>query len=128
MTRRSIHDERYWADHLAKYPASGLTLREYCRRQSIEVHQFYYWRKRLMASAGERQPAVAGRPAVSTNAANKNELDGEIIVIRLNDRTSVSVPAHMFDTIEAVLRMTQRLGDQANSGSAVGGFRSVTVR
>jgi hypothetical protein len=128
MTRRAIHDERYWADHLAKHPASGLTLREYCRREGIEVHQFYYWRKRTAGSTIERQPAAVERRSVSISSPNKNEHDGKTVVIQMNDRTSVSIPAQMHDTIEAVLRMAQRLGDQESAAKPSSGFRSVVVR
>ena len=127
MARRAIHDDRYWADHLAKYPASGLTLREYCRRAGIEVHQLYYWRKRTIAAAAGRQPAGVERQSASSSA-NKNELDGKTVVIQLNDRTSVSIPAQMLDTIEAVLGMAQRLGDQASFANSASGFHSVVVR
>lgn len=128
MARRAIHGERYWADHLAKYPASGLTLREYCRRAGIEVHQFYYWRKRTMASTVERQSAAATGQSGSPSPANKSEQDGQTVVIQMNERTTVSVPAHMLDTIEAILRMAQRLGDQSSSANSPSGFRSVIVR
>ena len=128
MARGAIHDERYWADHLAKYPASGLTLREYRRRAGIEVHQFYYWRKRTTASKAERQSAPATRQSVSTSSVNKNEHDGKTLVIQMNERTTVSVPAQMLDTIEAVLRMAQRWGDQPSSANSLSGFHSVTVR
>jgi hypothetical protein len=128
MTRRAIHDERYWAGHLAKHPASGLSLREYCRREGIEVHQFYYWRKRTAASTIKRQPTVVGQKSAPINSVSKNEHEGKSVVIQINDRTSISIPAQMLYTIEAVLGMAQRFYEQDRTANPSSSFRSVIVQ
>ncbi len=126
MAGRARHDVKFWAGHFTKQQTSGLTLREYCRREGIEVHQFYYWRKRAMAIAAA-QP-LAARQSIVVSPASSNlpsDQSPELsVVIKLNDLTSIHVPGHMLEALETVLRTIQRLSDQA----APSAFRSVTVR
>jgi hypothetical protein len=129
MAGRTRHGVRFWAEHFKRQQASGLKLREYCRRESIEVHQFYYWRKRAMAAAPAVEQETAERhPIIGSQTSSTSQLDGQqTIVIRMSDRTSIHVPGHMLETLEAVLKMVQRLSDQ-DTDSAIGAFRPVVVR
>jgi transposase-like protein len=129
MAGRARHDVQFWAEHFTKQQASGLTLCEYCRREGIEVHQFYYWRKRAMNAASAVPLEKVERQSISgSEAASVSRLDGQqTIVIQMHDRTSIHVPSHMLETLESVLKMVQRLSDQGVP-SAIGAFRSVAVR
>jgi hypothetical protein len=133
MARRAQHDTQFWALQVSQQKASGLSVREYCRRKGIEVHHFYYGRKRVMAGANtlRAQPptSTVGRPSNSGETVpNANQLNVQpMVIIQLSDRTSVHVPVQMLDTIEAVLKMAQRLS-APESTPATGVFRSVIVR
>ncbi|MCP4993488.1 MAG: hypothetical protein GY934_06845 [Gammaproteobacteria bacterium] len=37
----------HWQRHFATQLSSGLSVTEYCRRESIRSNQWYYWQKRL---------------------------------------------------------------------------------
>ena len=133
MARRAQHDMQHWAQHVSQQQASGLSVREYCRRKGIEVHHFYYGRKRVMAGANTLQ-AQLPTPTVGTTSnsgetvPNAYQFPGQpMVMIQLSDQTSVHVPAKMLDTIEALLRMAQRLS-QPESTLATSVFRSVIVR
>ena len=36
--------EQFWRRHLCRQPASGLTIREYCRKHALREPSFYAWR------------------------------------------------------------------------------------
>ena len=38
---------RHWQDHIDQWQSSGLTQKEYCRRNGFKWSTFHYWRKRL---------------------------------------------------------------------------------
>lgn len=127
MAGRARHDIQFWVEHANKHRGSGLPLREYCRREGIKVHQFTYWRQRAAETAVHSESAEL-RPVTSNEAAGASRLDGaQTIVIQISDRTSIHVPGHMLESLEAVLKIVQRQSDQAASPD-VGAFRSVAVR
>lgn len=39
--------ERQWRERIARRQASGLTVREFCRRQGLLETSFYYWKREL---------------------------------------------------------------------------------
>ena len=53
--------ESYWRAHLERHSLSGLTVREYCRREGFSQASFYNWRKRLQSAAAP--PAISASPA-----------------------------------------------------------------
>lgn len=139
MARRAQQDTQYWADHVARQQASGLSVREYCQRQNLQAHHFYYWRKRSLASATvaperaavlmqpTRQAKATSPHTTAASTATNLAAQGQSVVIRLGDQATVHVPATMLETIEAVLKMTLRIS--APDGEPSGqGFRSIIVR
>lgn len=134
MAGRARHDVGFWADHISRHQSSGLTLIEYCRRERINIHQFYYWRKRAMSAVTSTQVAApapssgVSRELTGVQSASATPLENRhTVVVQVNDRTSIHVPVHMLETLEAVLKMVQRLNDQVASVD-IGAFRSVVVR
>ena len=50
---RAIVDKRaYWGTHIRAQAKSGLSVVEYCRRQGLSRHGFFYWRKKILGSKG----------------------------------------------------------------------------
>ena len=45
--QRDPQREQYWRDVMAGWSASGLTVREYCRRHRLTETAFHYWRREL---------------------------------------------------------------------------------
>ena len=37
----------FWRAHIRAQRKSGLSIAEYCRRQGLSRHRFFYWRKRI---------------------------------------------------------------------------------
>ena len=40
-----------WLDRLVRFPASGLTVAQFCAIEAVSVPSFYSWRRRLAAEA-----------------------------------------------------------------------------
>ena len=160
MGRPALHDTGFWAAHVSRQQASQLSVREYCRREGLETHQFYNGRKRVATGnfsgggqssppqhasgelAPQRHANTATKPLTSSvclagkrDAGQSSELQRDatdhvaMVVIQLNNgEASIHVPADRHDTIEAVLRMSLKLGEPEKKQSPCSGFRSIVVR
>ena len=38
---------QFWEEHIQAWQQSGLSQVEYCRRNNLKDHQWWYWRKRI---------------------------------------------------------------------------------
>ncbi|MFA6038342.1 MAG: hypothetical protein WC748_09525 [Legionellales bacterium] len=45
-TQLQVEDESFWRQHYQAHQSSGLTRREYCRKNSIDYYRFGYWLKK----------------------------------------------------------------------------------
>lgn len=55
--RRSL-----WAQRLARFQGTQLTVAEFCRRERVSVPSFYAWRKRIAQSNTDQPPAKHQSP------------------------------------------------------------------
>lgn len=137
MARRARQDLDFWSNHIARQQASGRSVREYCQLENLQAHHFYYWRKRAAAaiSTGHqfasaqlaRQATATSQHATTASTTTNLGEQDQLVVIRLGQHATVHVPAAMLETIEAVLKMTLRIG-ASGSEPSVPGFRSIIVR
>lgn len=51
--QRDSQREARWRQILAKQAASGLSVREFCRRQNLTEASFYFWRRTIAERDGE---------------------------------------------------------------------------
>jgi hypothetical protein len=49
-----------WMDRLARFPASGLTVAQFCAIEAVSSPSFYFWKRRL---AAEAQAAIPQEPS-----------------------------------------------------------------
>jgi transposase len=50
-----------WMDRLARFPASGLTVAQFCAIEAVSLPSFYFWKRRLTAENQAATPqAQAG--------------------------------------------------------------------
>lgn len=47
---------RFWPAHVRALEASGLSRREYCRRQRLSYHALTYWVRKLRQTSGSALP------------------------------------------------------------------------
>lgn len=52
---RTEQRESQWRDRMQRYAASGQSVAEFCRRESVSDASFYLWRARLRPLDGDRQ-------------------------------------------------------------------------
>jgi len=122
-----------WARIVANFESSGLSITEFCRREKLSIHQLQYWRRRLgrttncppNASVQKRNPSSEVCPAQDTSGVGG--ADSPMIQIRVGSHAAVLVPAHMLDTVQAVLEMAVKL-NQASQQQSTNGFHSVFLR
>ena len=101
-----------WEGLLRQFPASGLTVREFCRRRGVSEPSFYAWRRRL---GGERAGPlfvpvrVAASPAAASAACDTpaGQAEPGRIELLLGDGVTVrlfgEVPAARLASVLGVL-------------------------
>lgn len=57
---RNLAKEQLWRDRLARQVRSGLTVREFCRREGLPEPSMYGWRRELARRDAERRLAANG--------------------------------------------------------------------
>jgi transposase-like protein len=50
---RDLELARAWRGRIRRFERSGLTIREFCAREDLVVHQFSWWRRELKRRRGE---------------------------------------------------------------------------
>lgn len=61
--------EAYWRKVLKRFAASGLSVREFCKREQLTESQFYAWRRTIDERDDTRTSGPAFVPAVVTEEA-----------------------------------------------------------
>lgn len=123
----------HWVRIVSIFNSSELSLAEFCRRQKLSVHQFQYWRRRL----AETVSTTANSPASNkTNPQPPQSMQDSgcdlvtntpVVQIRLVGQATVLVPAHMLETIRAVLEMVTAL-DRSSQQQSPNVFRAIVAR
>jgi transposase-like protein len=55
--QRDAEKERRWREVLSRQAASGLSVREFCKRERLTESQFYAWRRTIAERDGESSPS-----------------------------------------------------------------------
>jgi transposase-like protein len=63
VERRDGAREDFWRTALAKFSASGLSIRAFCRGEGLTESAFYAWRREMRLRKSEAALAMEGRPA-----------------------------------------------------------------
>jgi transposase-like protein len=59
--QREPRRERVWRETMAAWQASGLSVRQYCRRHGLAEPSFYHWRRELQHRGA--RPTASAPPA-----------------------------------------------------------------
>lgn len=96
--------EAYWRKTLQRYASSGLSVREFCKRENVTESAFYAWRRTI----GERDEAGNSGPAFLPAVINREAEHDESLVLKLAGdlelRLSQSTPA---DRVMELVRALQ---------------------
>lgn len=59
--------ERRWRERVARWQASGLSVRAFCRQHGLAEASFYYWKRELQARDATVSPGIATEPTESAS-------------------------------------------------------------
>lgn len=59
--------ERQWRERVARWQASGLSARAFCRQHGLAEASFYYWKRELRSRDAALPPDVAAAPRKSAS-------------------------------------------------------------
>ena len=70
-SQRDPERERFWRETIKRQAASGLSVREFCRREQLAETSFFAWRRTIRQRDGEMESSdgPAFVPAVVTNTS-----------------------------------------------------------
>ncbi|TWT91721.1 hypothetical protein Pla108_42040 [Botrimarina colliarenosi] len=85
--QRDAEKERRWREVLDRQAASGLSVREFCRRERLTESQFYAWRRTI----GERDSELA--PSFVPMVVSDQPENDELISIELVGGHVIKLPA-----------------------------------
>jgi transposase-like protein len=95
----------FWEEALAEFPATGLTVAQFCARQGCSVPTFYAWRQRLGES--QHRPAPSFTELIVEDRSDTNS----VIEIQLDHGTSLRLTGSVDEVnLRTVLRV---LGESA---------------
>ena len=104
MGQRSHRErEAYWQQKVKEYIGSGLTQREFCRRQDVSYWSFNSWHRRLTATPKETGLVEVTSRALATQTASTEAF--EIIIssglrIRIPEKFNHETLTRIVDTLD----------------------------
>ncbi len=110
---RDSRKELFWRDMLRRWPASGLTIRAYCRRHRLSEASFYAWRRELAERDEQSRPVVDAAAVrfapLTVHAAPTGPAEPSVEVVLANGRrlrVPVGVAAGVVRDLLTVLEET----------------------
>ena len=61
MSKLTEQEKSIWADHIQSQLSSGLSQQDYCKKQNIKVHCFWYWKRKLKSVTTRKSARAANR-------------------------------------------------------------------
>ena len=70
--QRDLEREQFWRETIGRQAASGLSVREFCRREQLAETSFFAWRRTIRQRDAEQGPSdgPAFVPAVVTSTSS----------------------------------------------------------
>ena len=98
---------KYWTGQVRQWRESGLTQREYCKREGTSIERFGAWKRRLDR---ENQSETRGLVAIPSKVVSSAFTAGPALGLVVDERYRVEIPdAFSPSTLEAVLQVLSRL-------------------
>ena len=89
VRKQGTEKRRHWQRLLNQHAKSGLTIQEFCSRESISQPSFYAWRKKL-----REQESVGTAGPKSRRRVDSSGSDREFIPLQLGNSTSALEVIH----------------------------------
>jgi hypothetical protein len=116
QSKRRDEREEFWREKVARHRASGLSVREFCQRESLREQAFYVWRRRLEDGDDQGNAKPSGAKGKAPQPAFVPMMMGQPgneagILIELRDgrvlRVSDSVPVERLVALVRTLEATE---------------------
>jgi len=115
--RRDADKERFWRECISRWRSSGLSVRDFCRREALSEPSFYSWRRELSRREANRpvsrrssrprpQPTTTAFMPVHVVASRSSDSAIEIVLPR-GRRVRVRSGFDR-DTLQVVLDLLER--------------------
>ena len=103
-----IERREYWRGQVRRWRESGLTQREYCKREGISIERLGAWKRRLdRENQSESSGLVAVPPRIVSSALFTARPSLGLVI---DERYRVEIPdAFSPSTLESVLQVLSRL-------------------
>ena len=105
--QRNGEREQRWRDVVARFAASGLSVRAFCQRERVPESAFYAWRRTLQQrdleatrAASAFLPVVIQQPGRATDSETCVELPGGV-TIRVGEATSIERVAALVRALQS---------------------------
>lgn len=108
MKTERIERRKYWTAQVERWRESGLTQREYCKKEDLSIERFGAWKRRLdHEDKNESRGLVAVPPKIVSAALFTART---VLGLVVAERYRVEIPdAFSPSTLEAVLQVLSRL-------------------
>ena len=101
--RRDLTLERAWRERIERFEQSGLTIREFCQREDLVVHQFSWWRRELKRRTADDERSAATRPAQRRKRPQRQDAAAKFVAVQVASTAATKPP------IEIVLSRPLRI-------------------
>ena len=97
--KRDAAKEQFWTDAIPRREQSGLTIREFCRREGLTESTYQFWRKELkkrgsngLSSVVQENPSDDGAAFAAVTIATNETLGDSAIEIVTGNEFRIRVP------------------------------------
>ena len=104
-SRQGSEKRRYWQSHIERWRVSGMTQKDYCRKNGLKWSTFHYWRKRLRELS---RPVSLVQLALGPCRSSKDVRGGAGLVLVIGDHYKVQVGDEF--NAATLVRLVQTLG------------------
>ena len=116
-----LEKRQAWVSRLKRFRASGLTIAKFCQQESVGVHTFHYWARRI--GAAESTAARTTRRSAPTFAVESVSSPPSRVHFQFSSGVEVSIPVDCLDAIRCVAQCIQ-----SSSSAPANSFHQVLVR
>ena len=89
-SQRDPERERFWREVVKRQASSGLSVREFCRREQLAETSFFSWRRTIRQRDGEQQPSE--QPAFVPAVVASTSSGDTSIVLELASGSVLKLP------------------------------------
>jgi hypothetical protein len=105
---RGVEKEPFWRGQIEGQAASGLSARQWCRREQLSEPSFYAWRRKL--AQRDRERSAPDSPAAGSGflPIRLSALAASHVELQFSSGLVIRVPAHEAAVLRMILEFVER--------------------